>query len=82
MSNSLQRCDGFVVGFVSNTLTPWRNALLGLGLRQFSMHPAQLPAIKQQVLRTGIPDIMALARRIARSHDPKKSLQLLAQLNT
>src|SRR5690606_41719255 len=24
--------------------------LLGLGLRQFSMHPAQLPAVKQQIL--------------------------------
>ena len=56
--------------------------LLGFGLRQFSMHPAQLLAIKQQVLRTRIEEVEALAGRICRTHDPDKARQLLAKLNT
>ncbi|MGC2518893.1 MAG: phosphoenolpyruvate--protein phosphotransferase [Burkholderiales bacterium] len=55
--------------------------LLGFGLRQFSMHPAQLPAIKQQVLRTRIEEVEALAGRICRAHDPEKARALLARLN-
>jgi phosphotransferase system enzyme I (PtsI) len=55
--------------------------LLGFGLRQFSMHPAQLLAIKQQVLRTRIPEVEALANRIRRTHEPEKALELLARLN-
>jgi phosphoenolpyruvate-protein phosphotransferase (PTS system enzyme I) len=56
--------------------------LLGFGLRQFSMHPAQLLAIKQQVLRTRIDDVQPLAGRIGRAHDPEKARALLAKLNT
>ncbi len=55
--------------------------LLGLGLRQFSMHPAQLPAVKQQVLRSSIPQVEAAAQRILRSEDPERTRQLLAKLN-
>ncbi len=55
--------------------------LLGFGLRQFSMHPAQLLAIKQQVLRTRLEDVRGLAARVARAHDPDKARALLAKLN-
>ena len=55
--------------------------LLGFGLRQFSMHPAQLPAIKQQVLRTSLPEVKAIAARILRTSDPHRSRQLLDKLN-
>ncbi len=55
--------------------------LLGLGLRQFSMHPAQLLAIKQQVLRTKLPEAQNLAARILRAGNPDKTRKLLAQLN-
>ena len=55
--------------------------LLGLGLRQFSMHPAQLLAIKQQVLRTNLPEAQNLAARILRAGNPDKTRKLLAQLN-
>jgi phosphotransferase system enzyme I (PtsI) len=56
--------------------------LLGFGLRQFSMHPAQLLAIKQQVLRTRISEVQPLAGRIGRAHDPEKARALLAKLNS
>jgi phosphotransferase system enzyme I (PtsI) len=55
--------------------------LLGLGLRQFSMHPAQLLAVKQQVLRSSIPEVEALAGRILRSEDAERARALLARLN-
>jgi phosphotransferase system enzyme I (PtsI) len=55
--------------------------LLGFGLRQFSMHPAQLLAIKQQVLRTRLDDVRTLAARICRAHDPEKARALLSKLN-
>jgi phosphotransferase system enzyme I (PtsI) len=56
--------------------------LLGLGLRQFSMHPAQLLAVKQQVLRSSVPEVEVLAQRILRSEEPERSRALLAKLNS
>lgn len=55
--------------------------LLGLGLRQFSMHPAQLLATKQRVLTTSLPEIAALTQKILRADDPMKIQELLARLN-
>jgi phosphotransferase system enzyme I (PtsI) len=55
--------------------------LLGLGLRQFSMHPAQLLAVKQQVLRSSIPEVEMLASRILRSEEAERTRGLLAKLN-
>ncbi|HUX91638.1 MAG TPA: phosphoenolpyruvate--protein phosphotransferase [Gallionellaceae bacterium] len=55
--------------------------LLGLGLRQFSMHPAQLLATKQRVLTTSIPEIAILTQRMLRASDPMKIRELLDKLN-
>jgi phosphotransferase system enzyme I (PtsI) len=55
--------------------------LLGLGLRQFSMHPAQLLAVKQQVLRSSIPEVEALTGRILRSEEAERTRALLGRLN-
>jgi phosphotransferase system enzyme I (PtsI) len=55
--------------------------LLGLGLRQFSMHPAQLLAVKREILRSSIPELEVLAQRILKTHDPERAQQLLARLN-
>ena len=55
--------------------------LLGFGLRQFSMHPANLLAIKQQVLKSDLGDLTQLANRILRADDPEKAKRLLQKLN-
>ncbi len=55
--------------------------LLGLGLRQFSMHPAQLLSVKQRVLTTSLSDIATLTQRILRANDPLKIRELLDKLN-
>jgi phosphoenolpyruvate-protein phosphotransferase (PTS system enzyme I) len=55
--------------------------LLGLGLRQFSMHPAQILAVKREILRSSIPELEVLAQRILKTHDPDRAQQLLARLN-
>ncbi|MBI1174407.1 MAG: phosphoenolpyruvate--protein phosphotransferase [Sideroxydans sp.] len=55
--------------------------LLGLGLRQFSMHPSQLLGIKQRVLTTSLPEIASLTQKILRADDPLKIRELLEKLN-
>jgi phosphoenolpyruvate-protein phosphotransferase (PTS system enzyme I) len=55
--------------------------LLGFGLRNFSMHPAQLPAIKERVLRTQLAKVEPLAQKVLRSADTEKTRDLLAKLN-
>ncbi|HET7765376.1 MAG TPA: phosphoenolpyruvate--protein phosphotransferase [Burkholderiales bacterium] len=55
--------------------------LLGFGLREFSMHPAQLLAIKNEVLRTRLKDAERGAERVTREHDPARARALLAKLN-
>lgn len=56
--------------------------LLGLGLREFSMHPANLLAVKQRVLKTNLADLSALAQRIVNTDDPDKQRTLLERLNS
>ena len=56
--------------------------LLGLGLRQFSMHPAQLLGIKQRILTTSLPEIATLTQRMLRASDPMKIQDLLSKLNS
>jgi len=55
--------------------------LLGFGLREFSMHPANLLTVKQQVLKSDLGDLAQLANRILRADDPEKARQLLEKLN-
>ncbi len=55
--------------------------LLGFGLRNFSMHPAQVLAIKERVLRTDLAAAAPLAQKVLRSTDAAKTRELLAQLN-
>jgi phosphotransferase system enzyme I (PtsI) len=55
--------------------------LLGLGLRNFSMHPSQLLPTKERILHTNLAEVQALAQRVLRNSDPDKTRELLAQLN-
>ncbi len=55
--------------------------LLGFGLREFSMHPANLLTVKQRVLMSNLPDIEPAAAKILKADDPDKMLAMLARMN-
>jgi phosphotransferase system enzyme I (PtsI) len=55
--------------------------LLGLGLRQFSMHSAHLPDVKQRVLKTSLATAEPFARRMLRAIDPGRLHLMLDKLN-
>ena len=55
--------------------------LLGFGLRQFSMHPAQLLRVKQEVLKSNVPVVAPLTHKMLKTDDPVKIHQLLKKLN-
>jgi phosphotransferase system enzyme I (PtsI) len=44
--------------------------LLGLGLRSFSMHPAQILAVKQEILRADTSKLAPWAQRVRDAEDP------------
>jgi phosphotransferase system enzyme I (PtsI) len=48
--------------------------LLGLGLRSFSMHPAQILAVKQEVLRADASRLEGWAQGVVDSEDPAQAL--------
>jgi phosphotransferase system enzyme I (PtsI) len=55
--------------------------LLGFGLQQFSMYPAQLLTVKNQILKSHLPDIVPLTQKILKADHPEKIATLLAKLN-
>ena len=55
--------------------------LLGLGLRQFSMHPAELLGIKQRVLTTEVAATKSLIERIRRADSSDRIALLVDKLN-
>jgi phosphotransferase system enzyme I (PtsI) len=55
--------------------------LLGMGLRQFSMHPMQIFEVKQEVLRSDVSDLKAKVARLLRIDDPEKQRETLDRLN-
>ena len=55
--------------------------LLGMGLRNFSMHPAHLLGVKQRVLMTDVGEIRPLVRRLLRGEETVKVAALLEKLN-
>jgi phosphotransferase system enzyme I (PtsI) len=52
--------------------TSFTRLLLGLGLREFSMHPNHLLEVKQKVLTSDVPPLEALANRMLRTEDPER----------
>jgi phosphoenolpyruvate-protein phosphotransferase (PTS system enzyme I) len=55
--------------------------LLGFGLRDFSMHPANLLTVKQRVLMTDFEAVRGIAAKILASDDPEHTRALLEKLN-
>jgi phosphotransferase system enzyme I (PtsI) len=61
---------GEMAGDVSMT-----RLLLGLGLRSFSMHPSQILAVKQQILRSDTSKLKGWAQQVLESDEPALLLQ-------
>ena len=61
---------GEMAGDVSMT-----RLLLGLGLRSFSMHPSQILAVKQQILRSDTAKLKGWAQQVLQSDEPALLLQ-------
>jgi phosphotransferase system enzyme I (PtsI) len=45
--------------------------LLSMGLRSFSMHPSQIPAVKQRLLRSDAQRLASALPRLLESEDPR-----------
>lgn len=56
--------------------------LLGMGLREFSMHPAQLLAVKQEILNTDLGLIEPQAKKILRYYEPTAIAEAMERLRT
>ncbi len=54
--------------------------LLGMGLTQFSMHPASLLRVKQEILRADTSKLVPRVNRLLNSDDPLRVRALLAKL--
>jgi phosphotransferase system enzyme I (PtsI) len=63
-----------VCGEMAGDVTMTR-LLLGMGLRSFSMHPSQILAVKQQVLRADASKLQPWAEKVLGSDDPAALLQ-------
>jgi phosphotransferase system enzyme I (PtsI) len=55
--------------------------LLSFGLRQFSMHPSHILAVKRQILQSDLPNLASAARKILGYHDIEKIEPMLEKLN-
>jgi phosphotransferase system enzyme I (PtsI) len=55
--------------------------LLGMGLTNFSMHPAHLLTVKQRVLTSDVGEARGFVERMRRSDEPAKLIALLGKLN-
>lgn len=74
IANTIAECHAqgksvCVCGEMAGDVTLTR-LLLGLGLRSFSMHPAQILAVKQEILRADTTQLVTWARQILESDDP------------
>jgi len=56
--------------------------LLGMGLREFSMHPAQLLAVKQEILSSDLTRLVPRTKRILRAMEPAAIADAVEQLQS
>ena len=74
IANTIAQCQALgkgvsVCGEMAGDVTMTR-LLLGLGLRSFSMHPSQILAVKQQILRCDTARLQAWAQSVLTADDP------------
>jgi phosphotransferase system enzyme I (PtsI) len=78
ISNTISQCQaqgkevsvcGEMAGDVSLT-----RLLLGLGLRSFSMHPAQILTVKQQILRTDTSKLHEWTQQVLSAENPAECM--------
>jgi phosphoenolpyruvate-protein phosphotransferase (PTS system enzyme I) len=55
--------------------------LLGMGLRQFSMHPSNVLSVKQQVLQSNASKLSIAARKVLKNDDIEKIELLVSNIN-
>lgn len=55
--------------------------LLGLGLREFSMHPAQLLAVKQEILNSDLTLLEPVAKRVLKVYEPAAIAEAVQRLS-
>jgi phosphotransferase system enzyme I (PtsI) len=56
--------------------------LLGMGLTNFSMHPAHILAVKQQVMRSHVGELVPLVKKLLRAGRPERIQEMLEQINS
>ena len=56
--------------------------LLGMGLRNFSMHPGNILEIKQQVLRADLGELAPKVQRILKMDEPARIREAVERLTT
>jgi phosphotransferase system enzyme I (PtsI) len=56
--------------------------LLGMGLREFSMHPTQLLAVKQEILNSDLAVLAPQVRKILRTMEPAAITEAVEQLRS
>lgn len=54
--------------------------LLGMGLREFSMHPAQILSVKNEVLNSDLATIVPLTRKILRTYESNAIAEAVERL--
>lgn len=69
-----------VCGEMAGDVT-YARLLLGMGLQQFSMHPAQLFEIKQQILKSDTSVLQNAVTRLLRYEDTEKIREQLHKIN-
>jgi len=55
--------------------------LIGMGLRQFSMYPAQILSVKQRIMQSNYAELAPLVRRMLRNEEPGRIREQLDKLN-
>jgi phosphotransferase system enzyme I (PtsI) len=56
--------------------------LLGMGLRSFSMHPAHLMAVKQQIMHSHVSSLTPLVAKLLKAGQPDRIQAYLERINT